>query len=81
MRSGEDMRNAARDLKAASPCFDALVLNGRSRGGLAVARSLGRSRYAVAVDSRGRASRYVTERVELPSAATELPKRSPGPRS
>ena len=72
MRSGEDMRNAARDLKGASPSFDALVLNGRSRGGLAVARSLGRSRYAVAVDSRGRASRYVTGRVDLPSAATDI---------
>jgi predicted ATP-grasp superfamily ATP-dependent carboligase len=66
------MRNAARDLEAGGPSFDALVLNGRSRGGLAVARSLGRSRYAVAVASKGRASRYVTEHVEFPPIATDV---------
>jgi predicted ATP-grasp superfamily ATP-dependent carboligase len=59
-------------LKDPSTSFDALVLNGRSRGGLAVSRSLGQSGYAVAVATKGRPSRFATERVEFPTIAVDV---------
>ena len=52
--------------------FDGLVLDGRSRGSLAVTRSLGRSGYTVAVATRGLPTRYAHERAVMPPISADV---------
>lgn len=59
-------------MKMPSARFDALVLDGRSRGSLAVARSLGRSGYAVAVATKGRPTRHAKEHIDLPPISRDI---------
>jgi predicted ATP-grasp superfamily ATP-dependent carboligase len=52
--------------------LDALVLDAGSRGGLAVARSLGRGGYEIAVATKGRATRHAREHAVLPGVSADV---------